>query len=83
MFTSENLKAYEVVIPALLIFVTPMLLWFVKFKDAPRAKEYNCGEKDEFEVSSYYYKLSEKNINLMMYISAGFIVLTLIGGVIK
>lgn len=80
MFNIENLSSFEIVIPIVLIAFTPFLYKMVEFKSVPRSKEYNCGEKDEFEVSSYYYMLSQKQINIMMLISAGFIVLTLVGG---
>jgi len=80
MFNIENLSSFEIVIPVILIALTPLLYKLAKFKNVPRSKEYNCGEKDSFEVSSYYYDLSEKQINIMMYISVGFIILTIYGG---
>ena len=80
MFNIENISSFEIVIPIVLIALTPFLYKLVEFKNVPRSKEYNCGEKDEFEVSSYYYTLSQKQINIMMLISAGFIVLTIYGG---
>jgi len=82
MLRVENLSGFEIAIPFILIAVTPFMFKLVKFKNVPRAKEYNCGEKDEFELSPYYYSLSQRQINMLMYISAFFIVITLVGGVI-
>ena len=66
MLNIKNLSGFEIVIPLLLIAVTPLMFKFAKFQNAPRAKEYNCGEKDEFEVSPYYYSLSEQQIKMML-----------------
>ena len=82
MFSINNLSGFEIVIPLILIAVTPFMFKLAKFKDVPRVKEYNCGEKDEFEVSPYYYSLNQKQINMMMIISIVFIVITLVGGII-
>lgn len=83
MLNTQTLKSYEILIPTLLIFITPFVFQVLKFKNATRVKEYNCGEKDEFEVSPYYYTLSQKQLRAISFISGGFIVLTIIGGVVN
>jgi len=82
MLNIKNLSAFEILIPLLLVAATPLMFKLFKFKNAARTKEYNCGEKDEFEVSAYYYSLTQHQIKMMMLISIAFIVLTLVGGVI-
>lgn len=79
----ENLGIFEIALPLLLIGITPLIFKYAKFTNAIRVKEYNCGEKDAFEVSPYYYSLSENQVQIMTLTSIVFIFVTLIGGVIK
>jgi ech hydrogenase subunit A len=45
---------WEIVIPALLIAIVPLLLFVFILKNAHRVKEYNCGEKEEAVLNMYY-----------------------------
>ncbi|WP_373070586.1 proton-conducting transporter membrane subunit [Sulfurimonas sp.] len=85
IFLVSALNVVEVLIPVILIFISPFLLKYFSFKSAPRVKEYNCGEKGDFEVGVYNYALSSNVIQKMMYISIFMIVLHLAigGGILK
>jgi len=45
---------WEILIPALLIGVVPLLLYVFVLQNAQRVKEYNCGEKEEVVLNMYY-----------------------------
>ncbi len=78
-FISSKLSTLDILIPMSLIFVLPFV-FKINFKNATRVKEYNCGEKDKFEVSSYYFSISKKQEQILIYISFIFLILTIIGG---
>lgn len=69
IFLVSGLDIFEMLIPMVLIFVSPFLFKALTYKNAPRVKEYNCGEKSDFEVGVYNYSLSTKTVQNMMYIS--------------
>ncbi len=78
-YISSSLSSLDILIPLVLIFSLPFV-FNMRFKNATRVKEYNCGEKDDFEVSSYYFKLSQKQEKILMLIAMGFLIITVMGG---
>ena len=79
-FSMEFLTSLEIMIPTILIIGVPLLFTFVVFKKAHRVKEYCCGEKDELELSMYYFEIPssyKKTISLV----ALFLMLILVLGV--
>ena len=81
IFMVDGLDAMQVLIPLLLILITPLLFKYTLFKNSPRVKEYNCGEKGEFEVGVFNYSLSESAFKKIMYFSVAAIALHLVAGV--
>jgi len=82
IFLVNSLNILEILIPLILIFISPFLFKYFLFKNAPRVKEYNCGEKGEFEVGVYNYALSDDTIEKMMYISIALIIVHVVVGVL-
>ncbi len=82
LFLVSGLDMLEIIIPLLLIFISPLLFKYISFKSAPRVKEYNCGEKDEFEVGVYNYALSDDTVQKMIYISMALISAHVVVGVL-
>lgn len=82
LFFINGLDMLEIFIPLMLIFISPFLFKYFLFKNAPRVKEYNCGEKGDFEVGVYNYSISDSLIQKMMYISIAAIVIQLVIGVV-
>ncbi|NOQ29592.1 MAG: pesticidal protein Cry5Ba [Helicobacteraceae bacterium] len=80
MIDLKTIKVYELVVPTLLLVATPLLFKYATFKNTPRSKEYNCGEKDEFIVSTHYYEIAPKYLKLFSYIAIAFIVVLQVGG---
>ena len=58
-FQNNFLTNFEIFISTALLLLIPIFLEFFLFKKADRVKEYCCGEKDELEVSMYYFDLSD------------------------
>jgi len=56
-FKIQLLTALEIIIPLFLIAIVPILFVTLLFKKAHRVKEYHCGEKDELELSMYYFHM--------------------------
>jgi len=82
VFLLNFLSTLEVLIPLVLIFLIPVLLKRMDFKDAPRVKEYNCGEKGVFEVGMFNYTLNKKYLKSMIYLSVVFMAWHLVVGVL-
>ena len=67
-FDMELLNSVEILVPIIFIIVTPLLFATLLFKKAHRVKEYHCGEKDELELSMYYFhmpKVVQKTITVL------------------
>jgi ech hydrogenase subunit A len=62
----------------LLVVLTPILLNSLKLSGIKRVKEYNCAEKDDFQIASYYFSLKETKYATL--IATIFITLTLMAG---
>jgi len=60
IYTMDLLSGAEVIIPTMLIALTPLLFATLLFKGAHRVKEYNCGEKEEIKLGMYYFDVSPK-----------------------
>jgi len=73
------LDFYEIAIPALLIAIVPILFYLLDFSKVKKTSEYNCGEKDEIELSAYYFKIDAK-VQKAIFIIAIFLFLAIIGG---
>ncbi|MDO8453793.1 MAG: proton-conducting transporter membrane subunit [Sulfurimonas sp.] len=56
-FELELLSSLEIIVPLFLVATTPLLFALILFKKAHRVKEYNCGEKEEIELSMYYFHM--------------------------
>ncbi|MFT7860127.1 MAG: proton-conducting transporter membrane subunit [Sulfurimonas sp.] len=83
LFFVNGLDTLEILIPLLLIFLTPLFFGYFSFKNAPRVKEYNCGEKGDFEIGVFNYSLSAGVVQKLMYISIAAIVFHLVVGVLQ
>ncbi|WP_455755741.1 proton-conducting transporter transmembrane domain-containing protein [Sulfurimonas sp.] len=59
-FDMEFLNSIEIIVPIIFIIITPLLFATLLFKKAHRVKEYNCGEKDELELSMYYFNMPKR-----------------------
>jgi ech hydrogenase subunit A len=68
-FEREFLSSLELVVPLLLITVVPLLFATLLFQKADRVKEYNCGEKDEIQLSMYYFHMP-RNVQLTISVLA-------------
>jgi ech hydrogenase subunit A len=76
------LDFYEIVIPAILIFIAPVLFYLLNFANVKRITEYNCGEKDELELSAYYFEITPKVQKAIFYISICLIISIILGGLV-
>lgn len=82
LFTYNLFGSTEIIVSSLLILVTFLLLYFSKYKNADRVKEYNCGEKDSVTLNAFYFDIDNKYKKAIFYISIILIVLIIIGGVL-
>jgi ech hydrogenase subunit A len=81
IFFVSGLSYVQILIPLVLIFISPFLFKYILLKNAPRVKEYNCGEKGEFELGVYNYSLSEETLKKFMYLALIFMLAHLLLGV--
>jgi ech hydrogenase subunit A len=81
-FDMKLLSTMEIIVPSLLIAIVPILFASVLFKKAHRVKEYHCGEKDELELSMYYFDVSEKYKKVISIVAIIFMIVLLIGSMI-
>ena len=80
-FSMEFLTSLEVIVPTILIVGIPLLFTFVVFKKAHRVKEYHCGEKDELELSMYYFEIPSSYKKTISFVAL-FLMIILVLGVI-
>ena len=80
LFSFNILENIEIIVPAILFLVTIGLFYSYRIKDAIRVKEYNCGEKDNFEVGSFYISFDKKYEKYIYYMSIALIALVILGG---
>ncbi|MBU1658929.1 pesticidal protein Cry5Ba [bacterium] len=59
-FERAFLSSLEIVVPLVLIALIPALFSLLLFKKAHRVKEYNCGEKDDIQLSMYYFHMPRR-----------------------
>ena len=78
-FSMELLTSLEIIVPLSLIVIAPLLFTFVVFKKAHRVKEYHCGEKDELEVSMYYFEMTDKYKKIITFISLLLMIILVVG----
>jgi len=78
----DGIGVMEIVIPAVLIFVVPLLLWWFRMASVERVGEYRCGEKDETALGAYYFEFPPHLQHTAHLIAVGFILLILLGGVV-
>ena len=81
IYKTGLLSLGEALIPAFIISLTLVLLYFVKLKNAHLVKEYNCGEKDAVVLSAYYFDIDEKYKKIIAYISIALMVVILTAGI--
>ncbi len=77
----NGVGVFELLLPALLIFVIPLLLRW-QLRSSERVGEYRCGEKDEAEIGAYYFALPEAQVRRAHYAAAALIALVLLGGML-
>ncbi|MEA2091230.1 MAG: proton-conducting transporter membrane subunit [Campylobacterota bacterium] len=58
-FDMEWLSSMEIIVPFVLIAIVPILFASLLFKKAHRVKEYHCGEKEELQLSMYYFEIPQ------------------------
>lgn len=80
-YSMEFLTSLEVIVPTILIVGIPLLFTFVVFKKAHRVKEYHCGEKDELELSMYYFEIPSSYKKTISFVAL-FLMIILVLGVI-
>ncbi|MCV6608784.1 MAG: proton-conducting transporter membrane subunit [Campylobacterales bacterium] len=73
---------FQVLIPIGILGLTIVMFYLTKIKDADRVKEYHCGEKDELELATYSFEVSNKYQKIITYTSLALIGLTILGGVL-
>jgi len=73
------LTSFEIIIPLILIATLPILFMFIIFKKAHRVKEYHCGEKDELELSMYYFDIPTKYKRIITTVAIASMSILLIG----
>lgn len=78
-FDFNTLTPYQVIVPTILIFVIPIILFILRSKDVNIVKEYNCGEKDEVEIGAFYFDIKERYLNNIKYISLSAMVFLVLG----
>lgn len=81
-FDFESLGIFEVSLPIALILFFGLFWYFSRFIKANIIKEYNCGEKDEFENSAFYIELKPIILDAIKYISIGLLVIMIVGSLI-
>ncbi len=78
----EILDFYEIVVPAILIGIVPILFYLLPFANIKRTNEYNCGEKDEIELSAYYFGITSQVKKAIFYISISLLISIIVGGLV-
>ncbi len=73
------LSLLELLIPTLLLFSLVLLFSTVPFKNAQRVKEYHCGERDILKASMFYFDISKRYKNVLLYISISIIIVLIVG----
>jgi ech hydrogenase subunit A len=76
------LEAIEILLPIILIAITPLLFNYIIFKKAHRVKEYHCGEKNEVELNMFYFDISQKSVKIIYTISIALMVILIVGVVL-
>jgi ech hydrogenase subunit A len=77
-YKMQLLTSMEIVIPSLLIAITPILFASLLFKNAHRVKEYHCGEKEELSLGMYYFDVAQKYKKLISAVAIGLMVILVI-----
>jgi len=79
IYTMDLLSGVEVIIPTLLIALTPLLFFTLLFKGAHRVKEYNCGEKVEIKLGMYYFDVSQNIQKVIAAIAIAGLLILIVG----
>ena len=79
----ELLSNSEIIVPFVLIAVVPLLFATLVFKKAHRVKEYHCGEKDELQLSMYYFDIPEVYEKAIGGVGVVAMVLLVVGVIVK
>jgi ech hydrogenase subunit A len=72
----------EVIVALFLIILLPLLLFIINFKKMVFVKEYNCAEKDSFEVGMYQFEIGVKNEKVATAVIIALWVVTFFAGVV-
>ncbi|EDZ61589.1 Ni/Fe hydrogenase, type 4, subunit D [Sulfurimonas gotlandica GD1] len=81
-YDMKLLSSTEIIVPSLLIAIVPILFVSVLFKKAHRVKEYHCGEKDELELSMYYFAVSDGYKKIITAVAILLILILVVGAVL-
>ena len=81
-FDMKLLSSMEIVVPSILIAIVPLLFGVLLFKKAHRVKEYHCGEKDELQLSMYYFDISDRYKKVITAIAIVAMIILVVGEVL-
>lgn len=79
-FSSFNI--YQIVIPIVLIFFIPIVLYMLRSKKVNLVKEYNCGEKDDVELGAFYFDIKASQKTTIGVISIASMFLLVLGSLV-
>ncbi len=80
-FHFSSLEFYQIVLAFLLLFLAPLLSYFVKFKNVDRVREYSCGERLNLSFGLYYFELSNKNHKRLNAVAFFLFVILILGAI--
>jgi ech hydrogenase subunit A len=72
----------EIIVALLMIVLLPLLLFIINFKKMVFVKEYNCAEKDSFDVGMYQFEIGTNNEKVATAVIIALWVVTLFAGVV-
>ncbi len=78
-FDMKLLKGMEIIVPSLLIAIVPLLFASILFKKAHRVKEYHCGEKEELQLSMFYFDMPESYKKAIAVIAMASMIILVVG----
>ncbi len=83
LYFMGSLELYEFLIPLIIIILCLLLIAFTSYNKAHRVKEYNCGEKESVEIEPFYFRIRDKYLKKLQYISIAAMTVILIIGLIN
>ena len=77
-----TLPVIPMIVAFLMLPVTVIIAMFIRFKNVDRVKEYNCGEKVDYRISSFYFQVDKANPYFVAIGAIFFIALVISGSII-